>query len=119
MPSPRSTATRSRITVWCCTCDRRKRSNPSIQLAFCGSQHLPRVRERLARDLHAAEHACDFVAATGAVQCLDGDACLSAIAGFDDAQVRMTLRGDLRQVRYAQHLALAAESAQFSSDDFG
>ena len=36
-----------------------------------------------------------------------------------DAQVVVRLRGDLRQVRHAQHLAAGAEGAQLPADDLG
>ena len=39
--------------------------------------------------------------------------------GLADAVVRVALRGDLRQVGHAQHLALRAERAQFLADDLG
>ena len=63
------------------------------------------MRERLARDLDAAEHARDLFLTGFARKRMDAGGGGVAIAGLGHAQVRVTLCRDLRQMGHAEHLA--------------
>jgi len=77
------------------------------------------VGARLVGHFHAAQHACEFLDARVAVERDDLGAGRPPVCELADPQVVMALRGDLRQVGDAQHLAAIAQRAQFRADDLG
>src|SRR6476661_2982069 len=77
------------------------------------------MRQRLARDLDAAEHARDLVAPRVAVEIFDAHLRRIPAARLHDAKVSMPERGNLRQVRHAEHLALRTKIAELAPNDFG
>src|SRR5690606_24142636 len=117
--SPPSTATRSRSTRWCCTYARSADATGSGAASFGSAdvaQQPFRRGSRLSGQLHAAEHAGELFLSLFRVQ--QAHLALGhALAGcLADPVVRVSLRGDLRQVGHAQHLAAGAKRAQLLSD---
>src|SRR5581483_3360584 len=100
------------------------RSSGSTAARFSASgsgtaQHVLRVCDRFLADFDAAQHARDFLHALRRLQRLDLDARGAVVRELQHAQMMLAERGDLRQVRDAEHLARSGEAAQLLPDDFG
>ena len=88
-----------------------------LRLGF--AKHLPCMRKRFVAHTDATEHAGDFGNAGGFVEWFDDRGRGRFGTRLAHPQLRMPLRCDLRKMGHAQHLPLAAESAQFLADHFG
>ena len=76
------------------------------------------MRTRFTRNFNPAQHARQFVTTAVRVQRFDTRVRGITFAVFAHAQMRVSLRSHLRQVRHAQHLATRTQCTQFLSDDF-
>jgi len=85
----------------------RDRPRPSVGLG--AGQHLPGVGAGFGRDVDAAQHAREFLAARLVAQGFDMRVRSGAVGLLDHSQVLVTLRRDLRQVGHAEHLTALAQ----------
>ncbi|HSW32408.1 MAG TPA: hypothetical protein VLH36_02220, partial [Steroidobacteraceae bacterium] len=73
---------------------------------------------RSGRDLRAAEHPGDFIDSRVVFENVERRARRPARGALADANLVVCLRGDLRQVSHAQHLAGLGEGFELATDHF-
>src|SRR3546814_4177498 len=112
---PYTTLFRSQQTGRSCVAIARRAAVHSASLGGA-LQQIAGVFERRRADFDAALHPCEFGDALIGFQCADARVGLLFLHLLVDREMRMPLCGDLRQMRDAHHLALAAQGAQLLAD---
>src|SRR5207247_1739005 len=95
------------------------RSGPGRSRRRPVHQHLMRRPPNAIGDCLSAEHSCKLVDARAVAETRDRGARPPAVDPLPDFKVRVGVRGNLRQMRDAEHLKRRPEGAKLAPDDVG